>query len=528
MTERLLSSAAGRFAIATPHIAATAAGVEAFDAGGNAVDAAIAAATTLAVVYPHMCGVGGDLFALVLNPQGDVLSVNASGPSTASIDPDDVRARHGLAMPEQGPFTVTVPGAVGGWFALHERRGALRRRDLFTAAIDHARDGVAVAPSLAGALENQPTLAEDPGLAATYFEAGTPRSEAATFANPALGGTLEAIATEGPEVLYGGELGRRYAAGLRELGVPIDAADLEGQEATTLSPLVGAYRDLDVRVAPPTSQGFVLLEILAAIERLGIDPDPLGPDAGALALLFRAASLDRDRHLADPAHMRVHPHALLDDGHIGALCGEVREGRPVPVEVPSGRGRGTTGLVAADADGWAVSLIQSLGPGFGSGIMEPSTGIVAQGRGSGFTLDPHHPNALEPRKLPAHTLMPVVAHRLGRLAAVSGTMGGSAHPQINAISLIRVFDLALSPDRAVADARWLAGGMDPVGPRPFVEAEPDAADRVGPSLERVGFEVDVLDDLDEGAGHAHLIRVAEDGTFEVATDPRADGEVAVR
>jgi gamma-glutamyltranspeptidase/glutathione hydrolase len=198
----------------------------------------------------------------------------------------------------------------------------------------------------------------------------------------------------------------------------------------------------------------------------------------------------------------------------------------VPVDAGPGPQGGTVGLVTIDAEGWAVCLIQSLGPGFGSGILEPETGIVGQGRGGGFTLEPDHPNALQPGKLPAHTLMPVMAHRGGRVVAVSGTMGGSAHPQINMMSLARAFDLRRSPAQAVAEPRWLAGGMDPVGPDAFVVAEPDAIARAGDALERAGFRLEPLEELDESAGHAHLITVAPDGTFEVGTDPRADGGVA--
>jgi gamma-glutamyltranspeptidase/glutathione hydrolase len=224
--------------------------------------------------------------------------------------------------------------------------------------------------------------------------------------------------------------------------------------------------------------------------------------------------------------MRMHPHSLLDDGHIAAVCDEVRAGRPVPVHARLGAPGGTVGVVTADAEGWAVCLIQSLGPGFGSGILEPQTGIVGQGRGGGFTLEPGHPNELEPAKLPAHTLMPVMAHRRGRLAAVSGTMGGSGHPQINAMSLVRAFDLGRPAAEAVAEPRWLAGGMDPVGPDAFVVAEPAAAQRAGQVLRDAGFRLDALDELDEGVGHAHLIVVGPDGTFDAGTDPRADGGVA--
>ena len=533
-----------RFAIATPQTLATEAGLAAFDAGGNAIDAALAAATTLAVVYPHMCGVGGDLFALVQHPAGDVLSVNSSGRSPAGLDADAVRALHGSRMPEQGPFTVTVPGAVAGWRAVFERGARLEWARAFDAAIVAASAGVPLAHGVwdavtwrqeaasdppPGGVKHHHPFAADPGLRATFLGPdGAPLPEGAPLVQPALASTLEVLAADGPDALYGGELGRRYALGLQEAGVPIELDDLRGHEATLLPPLVGRYRDHDVRVSPPTSQGFVLLEILAAIERLEIDPDPLGPDAGALALLFRAASLDRDRHLADPEHTRVHPHALLEDGHIAALVDEVRSGTPVKVEErPAGAG-GTVGLATADDKGFAVCLIQSLASGFGAGILESSTGIVAQSRGAGFVLHPEHPNVLAPRKLPAHTLMPVMAHRADDLAAISATMGGSAHPQISTMSLVRALELGMAVNDVVSAPRWLVGAMDPVGPDPFVIAEPEAARAVGRRLSDAGFRVDELPGRSEEVGHAQLLLVRDDGTLEAAADPRADGGAAAR
>ncbi|HEX5949398.1 MAG TPA: gamma-glutamyltransferase [Actinomycetota bacterium] len=526
MTDRALGGRGSRYAVATPHVAATEAGREALESGGNAVDAALAAATTLAVVYPHMCGVGGDLFALVHEEQGRTLAINATGASPRGIDVDAIRAEH-ATMPEHGIHTVTVPGAVSGWSVLAEGWSRLGWAGAFERAIAHARDGEPVAGSLAAALAYDPqTHRADRGLADVYYPEGRPLERGEHLVQPALAKTLETLAAEGPGALYGGDLGRAYVAGLGRLGSTTTVEDLAAHHADVLSPLTGRYRDLDVLVPPPTSQGFVLLEILAGIERLEIDPDPLGRDAGALALLFRAASLDRDMHLADPAHMRMHPHSLLEDGHIGAVCDQVRSGRPVPVDVAGRTQGGTVGLVTADADGWAVCLIQSLGPGFGAGILEPETGIVAQGRGGGFTLEAGHPNELGPAKLPAHTLMPVMALRRGRVAAVSGTMGGAAHPQINAMSLIRASDLGRSAADAVADPRWLAGGMDAVGPDPFVVAEPGAIAAAGDALRDAGFRVDALEELDEDVGHAHLIVNGPDGSFDAGTDPRADGGVA--
>jgi gamma-glutamyltranspeptidase len=513
-----LSASGTRWAVATPHVAATEAAVRAFETGGNAIDAALAAAVTLAVVYPHMCGVGGDLFALVRRRDGDVIAVSSTGAAPSGLDAEAIRTEH-TSMPERGPLAVTVPGAVAGWEAMHGQGGDLPWSEAFSAGIEHARAGVPVSRSLARTLDEVGSLiVDDPGLRNVFLRDGAPIGAGETFANPALARTLETLAADGARALYRGEIGRSYSEGLRKLGCPMTPDDLAAHRAELLAPLVGRYRDLDVRVPPPTSQGFVLLELLGALERLGIDPDPLGPDAATIALAALVAARDRDLHLADPEHMRVHPHALLDDGHLAALCDQIRSGslprtRPAPSD--------TVGLVTADAHGLAVSLIQSLSWGMGAGILEPSTGIVAQNRGSGFALDPEHPNALAPGKRPAHTLMPVMAHRGGRLAAVSGTMGGAAHPQINAWSLIRAFDLGMDPASAVAAPRWLVNGMDVEGPEPFVLAEAGVADRVLEALRRTGFRLDIVGAVDESVGHAHLLRV--NGAFEVGSDPRADG-----
>jgi gamma-glutamyltranspeptidase/glutathione hydrolase len=265
----------------------------------------------------------------------------------------------------------------------------------------------------------------------------------------------------------------------------------------------------------------VLLEILAAIERMGIDPDPLGPDAGTMALIVRAARVDRDRHLADPEAMRVHVSTLLDDGHIAALTDEVRA-RTVGVPVHGASHPGDTiGLVTADAEGNAVSLIQSLYNGLGSGILEPATGIVPHSRGAQFVLDPDHSNVLAPRKRPSHTLMPAMAHRDGRAAVVLGTMGGQGQPQINATNLLRVADLDLSAVDALASPRWLVGGLDEGDG--WILAEDTVPASVIEDLAEAGFRVDRIPGPSGELGHSHLIRVRADGSFEVGSDPRADG-----
>jgi gamma-glutamyltranspeptidase/glutathione hydrolase len=516
-----LSAAGERWALATPHALATEAGAVAFERGGNALDAALAAAVTLAVVYPHMCGVGGDLFALIQRPDGQTIALNASGRAPAGVDVDAVRSRHGDRLPAHGPDVITVPGAVSGWDLLHREGGLLPWADAFTPGIAYAHGGVAVSRSLAATLDElAPAVTADPGLAAVFAPAGAPLDLGDPFVQPDLGATLQTLAAYGPAALYGGDVGRRLADGLAPLGAALTLEDLQAHRADLVPPLVGRFRDLDVRVVPPNSQGFVLLQILALVERLGVEPDPGGPDAGTLALIASAAGRDRDRHLADADAMAVHPSTLLDDGHLASLADEVRARDPAAPAVPRGD---TIALVAADGDGWAVSLIQSLAAGFGACIAEPSTGIVLQDRGAGFTLEPGHPNVLGPRKRPAHTLMPVLVHRGDRLAAAVGSMGGYAQPQINAQNLLRLFASDRGPAEVLAEPRWLVGGMDVEGEPAFVLAERGLPDPATASIDRAGYRLDLVDPPSEEVGHAHLIVRRSDGSFAVASDPRADG-----
>jgi len=517
-----LHAAGTQWAIATPHTVATEAGAVAFERGGNAVDAALVAAVTLAVSYPHNCGVGGDLFALVQRPDGAAIAINASGRAPAGVDPDALRARYGTTMPEEGPDSITVPGAVAGWATLHDEGARLPWSEAFGPAIALSYGGVAVSRSLSRAFqERRELLAADPGMVDVFFKDGAPLPRGALFRQPALGATLQRLATEGPDALYGGAIGERYVAGLRGAGASLSLDDLAAQSADVVAPLSGRYRDLDVRVVPPNSQGFALLEMLALTERLGIEPDPLGPDAGVLALAFAAANRDRDHHLADADAMRVHPSTLLDDGHLAGLADRIRDAVP-STAVPGHRhGTGDTiALVTADADGWAVSLIQSLWDSFGSAILEPETGIVAHDRGGCFTLEPGHPNEIAPGKRPFHTLMPVLVHRDGRLAAVTGTMGGTSQPQINAQNLIRAFDLGMGAGDSIAAPRWTVWGEPGEG---VVQAEGSVPTTTTARFEEAGFRLDPLDDADEAVGHAHVILPRSDGTLEVGSDPRADG-----
>ena len=447
------------YAIATPERVATAAGVRAFDAGGNALDAALAAAATLAVTYPHMCGVGGDLFALVRAPDGTVESINASGPAPALADP----AALGDWMPESGVATITVPGAVAGWERLHALGAALPWAGAFETAVACAEEGFDVPPSLAAA------------IAATEVLAPADR-----LRQPALAATLRALASDGAGALYGGEVGARLAEGLERRGSWLRLADLAGFRVEVTPPLAGSFRGLAVLTSPPNSSGFLLLRALEALDAAG------GGDAAFLAGVFQEGMRERARTLGD---LRF---------------------------VPRGD---TVAVVTADASGRAVSLIQSLFHSFGSGVLEPATGIVLHNRGAAFSLEPGHPNRLAPGRRPAHTLMPVMVTREGALLGVLGTMGGAVHAQIHTQVLLRLLDGA-SAQEAVAAPRWTVGAVGDGA----VRMEADVDDGTRAALERAGLPIAGVEARSQAVGHAQAIWAG--GALDAGSDPRSDGAAA--
>lgn len=501
-----------RLALATPHSAATDAGAAAFKAGGNAVDAALTACSVLAVVYPHMCSIGGDLFALLHRPGGEVVAINGSGAAPVELSPEDV----GLAMPVTGPHTITVPGVLAGWETLRADAASFGLDAILEPAIGYANDGCAVAPSLARAFASQrAALSQDPGMAATFLSGGAPRN-GAVIRQRALAETLRTIACDGVSAFYRGEVGRAFVDGVRALGSRLSASDLAAHDTEITEPLAAPFGSRQVVTAPPNSQGFVLLEILLLLERLGLAPDALGEPAAALARAFELASRDRDLYLADPRFSRVPVDELLTSDHIDRL------GRRVQRVAASGD---TVAVVAADDEGWAVSVIQSVFSSFGSGLLEPSTGIVCHNRGASFSLDDSSSNVLRGGKRPAHTLMPVLVLNDAGLEIVAGTMGGFAQPQIHAQILGRLLS-GMDVSAAVSAPRWVTGGVDAGDRRDVVWIERSAFERCGRALESTGRHLIVLEDGDEEVGHAQYI-VARDGAWSAASDARADGSAVV-
>jgi gamma-glutamyltranspeptidase/glutathione hydrolase len=527
---------------------ATEAGRRALKQGGNAVDAALAAAAMLAVVYPHQCSPGGDLFAVMSTPGGRLVAVNGSGAAPLGTDPEALRSR-GEKMPARGPSTITVPGVMAAWETIAGLGARLGLAGALAPAATAAADGVPTAPGLARAIRGlAPVLAGDQGMAQVFLPDGEALAEGSTLVQPALARTLEAVSHGGVEALYRGQIGERMVSGLRALGSPMTREDLVVHQTQVLRPLSGRYRERDILTAPPNSQGFVLLQILAALERIDPAPDPLGSSAGAFAELFKMTSGDRDQWLCDPRRTRVPLDELLGQEHTEELARRARvaiadvakgeglpragreegagaRGSPEPSGPPPPSGD-TVAVVAMDADGHAVSLIQSVFDTFGSGILEPSTGLILHNRGTLFSLDPSHPATLEGGVRPPHTLTPVlVLDRAGRVEAAVGTMGGRAQPQILAQVVVRLLDHGVSPEVAVSAPRWIVGGSSPdIGPG-AVLAEPAAAAALdmGSALPR--SRIGVVGEAGEETGHAQAVVVGET-ELTAGSDPRADGAAA--
>ncbi len=513
--------------VSADHLA-TAAGLAIFDRGGNAVDAAIATNAAIAVTAPHLCGMGGDLFALVhVDEPGDerghvsgtTYALNASGRAGSGADAGALRAQGHSEMPFKLDIrSVTVPGCVDGWAALHERFATLPLDVLLEPARRLAAAGFPASPLLVGSLrrldaESRSNLAE---LATQATTTG------ARVRRPGVALALAAVSAAGREGFYGGPFGD----GLIELGAGLFApGDLERSQADWVEPLTTSAFGVELSTIPPNSQGYLLLAAARLAGQLDLPDDP-DDDRWAHLLIEAATAAGFDR-----------PEVLHDRADGGALLADIdRRLDTIGLERTSGRGApgvdgDTTYLCTAGttANGvrMGVSLIQSNASGFGSHLVEPNTGINLHNRGMGFALAAGHPAELRAGRRPPHTLSPALATRDGQLASVFGTMGGDAQPQILLQIAARLFHHGQSPSTAIDAGRWaLRGpvtGFDtwtaPGGPA--VQIEGHAPPGWVARLAARGHRTESAAAWDSGFGHAHAIVVESDGMLAGAADPRA-------
>jgi gamma-glutamyltranspeptidase / glutathione hydrolase len=516
--------------VAAPHYLASLAGVNVLRDGGSAVDAAIAANLVLGVVWPQMCGPGGDLFAQVWSAHDRQLyGLNASGRAGSAMSVEAYRARGLETMPERGVLSITVPGAVDGWFTLHRRFGRLEMARIARDAIALARDGFRVTPFTSGAIQSNAALLAQVGNGADVFLPGG-RSPLAgdPLVHADLADTLEQIAAHGPGVMYSGSLGETIVDFLAAHGGMLQTQDFAAQRSDWVEPLRTAYGGVDVCQLPPNTQGVALLQML---NMLG-EGDTAAWGQGTAELVHqlverkKLAFVDRNTFVADPACVSVPIERLLDRPRSQERAGRI--GHQAAAQAPAVVGRSVDGdtvyLCAADRDGNVVSLIQSLFAGFGSGVHVPGTGVTLHNRGAGFTLLAGHLNALGPGKRPMHTLMPGMALRGGQPWLAFGTRGADGQPQTGLQLLNGLLDFGLEPQAAMEAPRWAHGAPGGRHPATALVLESRFGQAVADDLSARGHQVMVADAVDPVMGTAQMIQVdAQRGCHIAVTDPRGDG-----
>ena len=536
-------------AVVAPHHLATEAGLSVLRAGGHAVDAAIATNAALAVVMPSACGIGGDAFWLIWDAAARrQLALNGSGRAPAGADAAALRAGGLETLPLRGPLAVTVPGAVRSWGDAHARFGRLSRDAVLAPAIELARGGFPAWDGFIASVEIMTPLAAtalgpDAAFPRHYRPHGRPWGRGELVRFPALASTLERLVLEGFDAFYDGDLGERQAAALAALGGAHVAADFRDHASTWTEPIETTYHGVRVTSHPPNSSGIVALELLNILEAAGAPGRGtwrrgIVADARWIHRAIEAAKLamtDRDAHLTDPEFHDIPVARLLDKGYAAELAAWIpadRASHPAPATNPPGGG--TIYLAVVDRDGNAVSLIESNYMGFGSGVVDPETGIHYQNRGSYFSLDPGHANVLAPRKRTLHTLLPGMLFREpDRPWIVAGSMGGDAQPQVHAQLVSALVDGGLDIRGAVAAPRWYVEPEHHFAPPDVVRAEPRFDPAILAALEEMGHEIRRTAPFDGGLGHEHAIELVEggpgtaEGSVAATTDPRSAGLPAV-
>lgn len=508
-----------RNAVATSQPLAAQAGLRMLQAGGNAVDAALATAITLTVVEPTGNGLGSDAFAILWDGK-ELHGLNASGRSPAGWTPD--RFAGAETMPARGWESVTVPGAVSAWIALSERFGRLPFAELFGPAIDYAERGFAVSPTIATLWgKGADLLSGQPGFADTFMPGGRVPAAGELFRNPDHARSLRLIAETGGEAFYRGELAEKIAAEGARYGAVLTAEDMGEHHANWCGTISTGIEGYDLHEIPPNGQGLAALIALGALkytDAAGRGPD----DPVSLHLQIEAIKLglaDACAFVGDPDFMDPGAEAFLESGYLASRAKAIDPERAQLAEAGSPRHGGTVYLSAADEDGMMVSFIQSNYSGFGSGVVVPGTGIHLQNRGLGFTAAPGHPNSVGPRKRPFHTIIPGFATRSGQPEMSFGVMGGPMQAQGHVQMMMRALVSGQNPQTAADAPRWR-----------FVSGRKIAVESTMPAdiLERLagmGHEI-TLEEPDSafGFGGAQLIRHTEAG-YVAGSDPRKDGGV---
>lgn len=511
-------------AFTAPHRLASKAGADVLADGGGAIEAMVAAAAMIAVVYPHMNGIGGDGFWLIKRKGEAPVGVFAGGAAAGLATPDWYKARgHERAIPTRGAqAALTVPGTIAGWRAALALEPAPRAlSELLRPAIQAARTGVAVSRNQAETTADKlDGLRDAPGFADVYLTGGAAPAPGTRLLQTALGDTLAHLAEAGLDDFYRGDLAAAHGRFLEAAGSPLRAGDFAAAKARRVSPLTvstSAGRLYNMR--PPT-QGVSSLGILGVFDRLGVDMGEGFAHWHGLIEATKQVFIARNAELGDERAMRLPPEALLSEDRMAgqAAAIDMRMAAPWPHEPRDGD---TIWMGAVDADGTVVSFIQSVYWEFGSGLLCPDTGVVFQNRGAGFSLDPG-PNQLAPGKCPFHTLNPALAELADGRVFAYGAMGGEGQPQTQSAVFTRYAMFGQPLQQAVTRPRWLLGrtwGDDATSLKIEANADPDLVS----ALAAAGHVVETIPAFSSLVGHAGAVIRHPDGRTEAASDPRSDG-----
>jgi gamma-glutamyltranspeptidase/glutathione hydrolase len=521
-----------RNVVSTSHPLAAQAGLRMLAQGGNAVDAAIATAAAMMLLEPCSNGLGSDAFCILWDGQA-LHGLNASGCAPQAWTPAYFAARHGPASapPRRGWDAVTVPGAVAGWVALHERFGRLPFADLLAPAIEIAERGSAVPVIIQQKWANAaalPELTSQPGFAETFLPHGRAPAVGEHFALTAAARTLRLIAATRGEAFYRGEVAQAVEAQAREQGGAMTAADFAAYRPEWVTPISRDYRGCTLHEIPPNGQGIAALIALGLLEHFDLGALPVDGVASQHLQIeaMKLAFADVYRHVAEPAAMRLTPAQMLDGDYLARRARLIDPARAQdfgPGHAPAG---GTIYLTAADERGMMVSFIQSNYMGFGSGVVVPGYGLSLQNRGHGFSLEPASPNLVAPGKRPFHTIIPAFLTRAGRPLMSFGVMGGDMQPQGHVQTLVRMLDHRQQPQAACDAPRWRfhAGTVNTEAGMP-----PATVD----GLRALGHRVESFSDSYQDFGAGQFIWRLDEGQGDVsqtgyaaASDPRRDGQAA--
>jgi len=518
-----------RGVVCAPHFATVETGRSILAEGGNAIEAMLAMAASIAAVYPHMNHLGGDGFWIIREPSGRVRAIMAAGPAALAAKPELYRDYE--TIPTRGPLAaLTVPGAVGGWILAHEAArthgGRLPLKVILTSAITQARNGYAVTRSQRRLTEEHfGSLKDVPGFAAQFLVDGKVPELGAVLKQAAFAATLEHLTYAGFTDFYRGDVAREIAGDLERIGSPLSRIDLERYQASLAEPLRVSLASGTLFNTDAPTQGAVSLMIVALFARLGVrNAESFDHVHGLVEATKRALGM-RDRLITDPNYLSHSLQRVLEEHYLAGEAMKIDRRKAAPWRHVTDSGD-TIWMGAADTSGLVVSYIQSLYWEFGSGCVLPHTGLLVQNRGSSFSLQPDALNFLTPGRLPFHTLNPALAAlEDGRIVAY-GCMGGDGQPQTQSAVFTRYVDFREPLPEAIDRPRWVLGRTWGAA-RTTLRLEPRFDDTVIEALTAAGHDIDLLPEpRSDVMGHAGAVVLHPDGTCEGAHDPRADGGAA--